>query len=275
MHPSGEQFEIASGDQRACAVEVGGGLRTYTAAGRAVIDGYALDATCTSARGQVLVPWPNRIAEGSYEWDGVQRQLPITEPGTGAAIHGLVRWSNWRPLEHLRDRITLEHVLHPQPGYPFALRLQVEYSLSEDGLTVQTAAENVGAEACPFGLGHHPYLAASPTVDTLVVRVQAHEPGDLREARALGDLQLDTTYVRLDRHADGLARVFVDDTVVWMDGAFDYVQLFTGDPLPDVARRALAVEPMTCPPNAFRTGEGLLRLEPGERFVARWGIQPN
>jgi aldose 1-epimerase len=106
------------------------------------------------------------------------------------------------------------------------------------------------------------------------VRVPAHQPADLREARALGELQLDTTYVRLDRDADGLARVFVDDTVVWMDGAFDYVQLFTGDPLPDVARRALAVEPMTCRPNAFRTGEGLLRLEPGERFVARWGIQP-
>jgi aldose 1-epimerase len=50
--------------------------------------------------------------------------------------------------------------------------------------------------------------------------------------------------------------------------------VFTGDPLPDVARRSLAVEPMTCAPNAFRTGEGLLTLEPGASFTAEWGIEP-
>ena len=52
------------------------------------------------------------------------------------------------------------------------------------------------------------------------------------------------------------------------------MQLFTGDPLPDVARRSLAVEPMTCPPNAFRTGEDLIRLEPGASVTSAWGIVP-
>ena len=78
---------------------------------------------------------------------------------------------------------------------------------------------------------------------------------------------------------DGLARVTLREPrgtalVLWVDESYGYLQLFTGDPLPDVARRSLAVEPMTCPPNAFRSGEGLIRLEPGERFVGRWGIQP-
>jgi aldose 1-epimerase len=50
--------------------------------------------------------------------------------------------------------------------------------------------------------------------------------------------------------------------------------LFTGDPLPDVDRRSLAAEPMTCPPNAFRTGEALIRLEPGRSFTSAWGIAP-
>ena len=50
--------------------------------------------------------------------------------------------------------------------------------------------------------------------------------------------------------------------------------LFTGDPLPDVARRSLAVEPMTCPPDAFRSGEDLIRLEPGGSFTSTWGIRP-
>ncbi len=61
---------------------------------------------------------------------------------------------------------------------------------------------------------------------------------------------------------------------LWLDEAYGYLQLFTGDPLPDVDRRSLAVEPMTCPPNAFRTGESLIRLEPGGAFTGRWGIRP-
>ena len=59
-----------------------------------------------------------------------------------------------------------------------------------------------------------------------------------------------------------------------MDESYRYLQLFTGDPLPDVSRRSIAVEPMTCPPNAFRTGEDLIRLEPGATATSVWGIVP-
>jgi aldose 1-epimerase len=51
--------------------------------------------------------------------------------------------------------------------------------------------------------------------------------------------------------------------------------VFTGDPLPDIARRSVAVEPMTCPPNAFRTGEGVIVLEPGASATATWGLAPS
>ena len=151
-----------------------------------------------------------------------------------------------------------------------------------------TSAENLGERPLPFGLGHHPYLRGAPLVDDLVVAVPAAkrlvtdarslpvrwEPATLAEPRLLGDTVLDTTFCDLARDADGLARVRVGEDVVWLDESYPYVQLFTGDPLPDVARRSLAVEPMTCAPNAFRSGEGLIRLDPGERFVGRWGIQP-
>ena len=63
---SGEQIEIAHGEQRAVIVEVGGGLRTYTAAGDALLDGYGAEEMSSSGRGQVLIPWPNRIQDGSY-----------------------------------------------------------------------------------------------------------------------------------------------------------------------------------------------------------------
>jgi aldose 1-epimerase len=259
LPPSGEQHELAFEDQRAVVVEVGGGLRAYTAGGRDVLDGYGVDELCRSGRGQVLAPWPNRIAEGTYEFEGCRYQLPLTEPETRSAIHGLVRWSSWRAVERAPARVVLEHMLHPQPGYPFALRLSVEYALGAAGLAVRSTADNVGAAACPFGIGHHPYIAA-PTgrVDDLTL-----------DGEPIGSTVLDDT-----RTLEPPWRLRVGDVTVWADEAWRYVQLFTGDPLPDVARRALAVEPMTCPPNAFRTGEGLLRLGPGAKFEGSWGITP-
>lgn len=266
IHASGEQHEIAHGDQRACIVEVGGGLRTYTVGERPVLDGYAPSEMCRSARGQVLAPWPNRIEEGRYEFDGEELQLPLTEPAACNAIHGLVRFVPWRLVERDPDRVIVELLLHPQPGYPFTLLLRNEVRLGDGGLEVRTNAENVGERACPFGLGHHPYLTA-PTgrVDDVVFQLPGREP------QRVGEAKLDDTFTDLPRDDDGITRVRVDDTTVWMDDAFRYVQLFTGD-LPEVGRRSLAVEPMTCPRNAFRTGEALIRLEPGERFEARWGI---
>jgi aldose 1-epimerase len=255
--PSGEQHELAFGDQRAVVVEVGGGLRSYSAGGRELLDGYAVDEMCRSARGQVLLPWPNRIAEGRYEFDGQAYQLPLTEPERGTAIHGLVRWASWRVAERDDDRVVMEHLLHPQPGYPFTLEVRVEYRLDGDGLTVRTTTENAGTTACPFGAGHHPYFAASTgLVDDMVL-----------EGEPVGAAVLDET-----RPIEAPWRLRVDDVTVWADEKWPYVQLFTGDPLPDVARRSLAVEPMTCPANAFRTGESLIRLEPGDVFDATWGI---
>jgi aldose 1-epimerase len=252
--PSGEQFELRSGDGRAVVVEVGGGLRTYDD----VLDGYSLDAMCSSARGQVLMPWPNRIVDGRYAFGGTTYQLALTEPETRTAIHGLVRWTSWRAVERQIDGVVMEHLLHPQPGYPFTLLLRVEYRLDEAGLTVYTRAENVGRDACPFGAGHHPYIAA-PTgrVDDLVL-----------DGEPIGPRRLDDTVKR-----GAPWRLQVGDLTVWADASWPYVQLYTGDDRPDVARRSLAVEPMTCAPNAFNTGEGLIRLEPGDVFEGSWGIE--
>jgi aldose 1-epimerase len=286
--PSGAQHELAFGDRQACVVEVGGGLRTYSVGDRQVLDGYAADAMCSSGRGQVLAPWPNRLEDGAYSFDDHSLELPINETSTRTSIHGLVRWANWTLAGRADDRVALEHVLHPSPGYPFTLALRVEYVLASNGLTVTTRAENVGDAPLPFGLGHHPYLCGTPLVDDLVVAVPAasrlvtderslpvgRDPAPLREPQLLAGTVLDTTFCELDRDADGIARVRAGADVVWFDAKFGYVQLFTGDPLPDVARRSLAVEPLTCPPNAFRTGEALIRLEPGGRFEARWGIEP-
>jgi aldose 1-epimerase len=172
--PSGEQLEIGSGDQRAVVVEFGGGLRSYAVRDVDVLDGYGADEMCSSGRGQVLMPWPNRIEDGSYELDGRRQQLALTEPENGNAIHGLVRWVGWSVAERDADRVAVEHVLHPQPGYPFTLALRIEYALSDDGLAVRTTATNVGTGACPFGSGAHPYLTlGTEPIDAVVLQVPA------------------------------------------------------------------------------------------------------
>jgi aldose 1-epimerase len=297
--PSGEQIEISHGDQRAVVVEVGGGLREYSAAGRPVLDGYAVDEMSASGRGQVLIPWPNRIQDGSYEFDGRRHQLPIDDVPEQDAIHGLVRWAAWRVGEREADRVVVEHSLHPRPGYPFSLELAIEYRLSTEGLRVRATATNVGPGACPYGAGQHPYVTlGTPTVDRLTLRAPARtvlrsdERGipidrspvegtdcDFRRPRQIGSTRLDHAFTDLERDDDGLARVKMSDDeggsglAVWVDASYGYLMLFTGDPLPDVARRSLAIEPMTCPPNAFRTGEALVTLEPGGSFTSSWGIE--
>jgi aldose 1-epimerase len=294
------EHEIAWEDQRAVVVETGGGLRVYSAGGHDLLDGYGPGEPASSGRGQVLIPWPNRLADGRYEFDGQSHQLPLTEPERGNAIHGLVRSARWTAAERSADCVVMEHALRPQPGYPFSLELRIEYRLSEEGLHVETSATNVGADPCPYGAGAHPYVTVgTPSVDPAVLQVPARtvlrsddrglQTGsspvegtehDFRRPRPIGETVLDHAFTDLDRDEDGLARVRLEDPktarglTVWVDGSYRYLMLFTGDPLPDVSRRSLAVEPMTCPPNAFRTGESLIRLEPGESTTGIWGIAP-
>ena len=298
--PSGDQFEIAFSDQRVAVVEVGGGLRTYSVGDLELIDGYGPDEMCPSGRGQVLMPWPNRLAGGSYAVGDRNLQLPINEPGTGSAIHGLVRWAVWSLAEREPHRVVVRHGLHPQPGYPFALAISIEYVLSADGLRVSTTATNVGADPCPFGAGAHPYLRpGSLMVDLATLHLPAQSvlhvdadgipvcaapvegtEFDFRRPRALGETRLDHCFTDLEPGDDGLTRVTFASpangtgVMLWVDEAYPYLMLYTGDDRPDVSRRSMAIEPMTCPPQAFRTGKGVVRLEPGDSFRGTWGLAP-
>jgi galactose mutarotase-like enzyme len=293
------ELEIAHRGQRVAVVLLGGGLRSYEVAGRELLDGFPSGGEPTRGRGQVLAPWPNRIKDGSYEFDGRQLQLELTEPEHGNAIHGLVRGETWSVAAAAPDRVRLNYPLEPQPGYPFSLALGIDYGLSDNGLTVTTTARNVGTEPCPYGCGQHPYLSLGRKIDTLQLQVPAQvvvsadergvptgtEPVegseyDFRAGRTIGGTVLDNAFTGLERDADGRACVRLDDPssgaglTVWVDETLPYLMVFSGDPYPDLARRSLAVEPMTCPPNAFRTGESVIRLEPGQETSSTWGIEP-
>lgn len=295
--PTGEQVQIRHGDQEAWTVAVAAGLRSYVVGGRELLDGFPVDERPTGARGQSLVPWPNRIAGARYEFDGVEEQLPVTENATGNAIHGLGRWAIWSPVEREASSVTWQLLLPPQPGWPTSLLCRVTYALGSEGLSVTRTATNLGAAPCPYGTGTHPYLRAAGRVDTMTLRAPAatwyetddsgipltahpvagDDDHDWREAKVIGDRLVDHCYGDLQRDGDGRWRVVVEDdghvVTLWGDRTYGWVQLYSGDTLPEHQRRlGLAIEPMTCPPNAFNTGEGVVRLEPGETHTAVWGL---
>jgi aldose 1-epimerase len=297
--PSGEQFEIVCGSQRATVVEVGGGIRELYMGERAVLEPYPLEAICDGGHGAPLIPWPNRLADGRYSFDGADFQLELSEPARHNAIHGLTRWRNWRAREHESDRVVMGHRLHPSPGYPFALDLSIVYELSEGGLSVCTTATNLGEKPCPYGTGQHPYLSpGTGPIDACTLRLRAatrltveethmvpagSEPVagtelDFNHGTLLGAARVDAAFTDLERDPDGRAVVALTGAdggcvSLWLQAPYRFVQLYTGDQLAPARRRTgLAVEPMTCASNAFQSGEGLLRLAPGESVSATWGV---
>ncbi|MCW2599680.1 MAG: aldose 1-epimerase family protein [Frankiales bacterium] len=279
--------------------EVGGGLRSYRVGEVDVLDGFEVTAMCDGARGQALLPWPNRVADGRYSWQGTNHQLPLTEPDRHNAIHGLTRWANWELLELTASGVHLRHRLPTQPGWPFLLRCDLEYTLSGDGLSVRTTLTNVGSEPCPAAAGAHPYLSAGAgLLDTCTLQVPADtflptdERGipvsrrqvegtehDFREARLIGGLQLDEAYGDLHRDSKGhavvrLQRADGSTVELWAGVGYPYLEIFTGDTLtPERRRRGLAVEPMTAPPNALQTGQDLMVLDPQQSLTLQWGVR--
>jgi aldose 1-epimerase len=296
---TGAQYEISAGEYTAVVTELGAGLRELRHRGRPLLAGYQADELPPAAAGQLLAPWPNRVDGGSYTFDGTRYQLELSEPGAGNAIHGLTRWANWTPAERDRGFVLLRHDLYGRPGYPFCLHIEAEYRLdAKTGLSLQVTASNPGRRPAPYGTGSHPYLTAGtqfvdeceltlpaarwqPATDRGIPSGQAQDVGgtpfDFRSPRPVGDVRMDHALTGLDRDASGLAWVRLagpDGTVrLWADEGYRWLQVFTGDPLdPAHRRRALAVEPMTCPPNAFVTGTDLLVLAPGDSVRHSWGI---
>jgi aldose 1-epimerase len=294
MALTGRQFEISAGEHTATVVEVGGGLRRYAVAGRDVTFGYLEDELPPKGCGAVLVPWPNRLRRGRYHFEGVDYQVPVTEPTTGNANHGLGRWVRWVPVAHGTSSVTLALDIVPQAGWPFDVRVEVTYALHpEYGLTVTAVAHNTGSRRAPFGAGFHPYLAVPdgelsnvrltlPAAERIVAddaqipigkRAVSGTPYDLRGGPRLGDLRLDDGFTGLTKGRAVELRTSAGASRVWFDETFGYVQVYTPDV---VARRStgIAVEPMTCPADAFNSGTGLVVLDPGARWSGSWGIQP-
>ena len=300
---TGEQFPIEAGGYRAVVTEGGAVLRSLEYAGRPLVADFAEDEIPRGCRGQVLIPWPNRIRDGAYTFDGTDHQLALTEPARRNASHGLVRWSPWNLEEHTDHSVVLTHRLMAQNGYPWTLDLHVVYDVSADGLTVSMAATNLSPHRAPYALGAHPYLRVGDDgIDGLELTLPAatrlladdrllpagREPVegtryDFRVARPVRDTVFDHAYTDLTRDPAGGVTVSVRDpasgrgVALWADHHVAWLQVFSQDDGSPTARQAIAVEPMTAPPDAFNSGEDLHVLAPagedGDTLSVAWGLR--
>ncbi|CAA9334878.1 MAG: Aldose 1-epimerase [uncultured Friedmanniella sp.] len=296
-YPTGEQYEIVSGEHRAVVTEVGATLRSYTVSGRHVVRGFEADEVVQKGRGQQLLPWPNRIRDGLYTFQGTEYQLDITEPKRYTALHGLARHVPWTLVEQTADSVTQTVRVYPQPGWPGILEATITHQVSDRGLQVNVRATNIGDVDFPFGYAAHPYLTVGETtVDDVSITVPAAAylevdddrllpirvapvegtENDLRAGEPLGTTVLDTAFTDLTRGEDGRWRVRLSrgdrQAELWGDATMTWIQVFTGEEYRDLS---LAIEPMTCGPDAFNEGpthDGVIVLAPGKSYTGRWGL---
>ena len=296
--PSGDQYEIAAAGYAAVVTESGGALRSLTYHGRDLVDGFGPDEISTGCRGQLLMPWPNRIRDGRYSFGGAEHQLGLTDPGHGNASHGLARWASWTLEEHTGTSVSLVYRVAAQSGYPWSLDLHVRYDLSANGLVVTQTATNLADSPAPYASGAHPYLRVGDGIEDLELTLPARtrvlvddrllptgtepvsDPYDFTSPRRIGDLRLDTAFGSLDHH-DGRVSVELRDPAsghgveLWADEHHHWLQVFT--PPSDGPRPGIAVEPMTAPADAFNSGTDLVTLSPagtaGDELSVSWGIQ--
>ncbi|MFE7846715.1 aldose 1-epimerase family protein [Microbacterium sp. NPDC057407] len=304
---SGTQHALRAGDYEAVIASIGATLRSLTYRGRDLVVPFDADEVRPSFRGATLAPWPNRVVDGVYTFGGVERQLALSEPTRSHAIHGLAAWLDFEAVDKGSDHVTLTAVIQPQTAYPWRVVVTTTFALGPDGLTQTVTARNESSEPAPWGTGPHPYLVAGeglvddwtlelPAEQVLTVTpdrlvpvaleaVDASDPErfDFRAARAIGAVEIDHAYTGLTRDADGIATVRVTDAdgtgvrMSW-DAACPWVQVHTADkPDPALSRLGLAVEPMTCAPDAFNDADydydtGLIVLGAGAESAASWRI---
>lgn len=298
---SGDQYSICHGRYSAEVSSVGATLRALRLDDRDLVLPFEASQLRPHYRGATLAPWPNRVVDGRYSFAGSEYQLALSEPKRGHALHGLVAWQQFDALGVADDEVVLGTRLEAQQGYPFPLSIAVRFRLTTQGLTWTVTATNLGDKPAPYGTAPHPYLVAGAgrvddwalelsaarvlhvTPERLVpTELRAVDAGDaafdFRSGRRIGATEIDHAYTGLawtDRTATAVVRDVsgAGAGISWQEDC-PWVQVHTGDlpERPAESRRGLAVEPMTCPPDAFNSGTDLVVLEPGGRHSVEWRL---
>ncbi|MDK4286425.1 aldose epimerase [Corynebacterium pseudodiphtheriticum] len=300
--------QISAGNYTATIDPHGAGLAALLYDGKPLVAGYQHARPFTA--GALLAPWPNRTGDGIFSHHGSIHRLACNEPDRNNALHGFAAETNWHVTEHSRSAVTLQWQGPARTDWPWPLHYSITWALADDGLsaelTVTNTSTNTGTETAhpstassPFGLGWHPYLSAlGAPLDECTLSMPAAtnlplDPDRLLPAgpeipateivgkhQHMEEIELDHCF-RMEapqtssdhaahqielRNADG------HGTILWADEHFGWCQVYTSPESAPSIGRAVAVEPMTCPPNALRSGESLLQLASASATTFRFGI---
>ena len=267
--------------------EYGGMINAWTFGNEELCDTYTTadelrEHWDKSYKGMQLWPYPNRIDKGRYIFGGNEYQFDLNFVYEDHSIHGFMGKLPMKLISHeitnAEAKITLQVDYHGEfKGYPFSAAISVSYSLSNaNELTITSKIENKGQVEMPFGHGWHFYFKAGLPIDELVLQMKgsqkilldeyniptgkfAHDTSYVSGA-SLAQLALDTCYV-LQEEVTILSNPKSRLQIKLMQEVEDYpyLQLFTPED-----RKSIAIEPMSCEPNAFNSGRGLTILKPGE-----------
>lgn len=301
------EIALAYGQQRARVSPWGAALRRYylledDGHETDIVWGYAGSVHKKGGQGDVLIPFPGRVAEGRYSFNGQPQQLERNDKEGPNAIHGFVRTLPWNTQQvdtnSVFFEVSLDAATYGPRGYPFSLAIRVGYRLDAQGLACSFAVHNVGREAAPVGVGFHPYFTVGTAlVDEVAAKIPASgylefnerlaptgkvldvkgTEWDFRHPRRVGNRRFNHCYIGLERDADGTATASLHHEGsgrridIVMDRSFSAIVVYTGDAIAEAPRRALAIEPMTCATDAFNHPEwGLKQLLPDETFTGRY-----
>lgn len=283
---SNSTYSLTNGDATAVINLVGSALVGLRFGNHVVIP--ETDLGPKTYAGALLTPWPNRISKGRYQFEGSEYQLD-TRDGLGNALHGLVDDATAEIVETANGFLKLATRVEGDPGYPASLLVETSFELTQSELVVSYFVTNTGTGNAPVGIGTHPYFPFSETTtveinaevafvhgaDMLpIANIPASDIGLGKGIRAMAqDLSLDTQFTRT---ANPVATLVSDGQAldIWSENA-DWLMVYTTNKFPWASGEgnAIAIEPQTCPADAFNTGEDLRVLAPGESTFMRFGLR--
>ena len=247
--------------------------------------------------GEILAPWPNRIADGKYSHNGNDFQLNVNEKVRNNALHGLVFDKYWKVSSKSENRISLQITIDDSEQYPGILELEMTYQIDNQGLSSTLTATNQGEIELPYGASTHPYLMVPgvESVDDYILQIGASQVYLTDEARLLPIKIVDVADASLDfRQPAKIGSNFIDHAfkldptfessvsikddsgegvLMSFNDATKWVQIHTADRNGAAdGRKSLAIEPMTCPPDSFNSGIDLVLLKPKQSHSLSWRI---
>ncbi|GHT80733.1 aldose 1-epimerase [Actinomycetota bacterium] len=289
----------SQGRQHKASIGVlGAALREYDVDGKDIVVKFSHDGQYPdSFAGVVLFPWPNRLEDGEYTWEGETFTAPINEPAKNTNLHSNSQYYYFEVVHQEANTATFGLRLPGVKYYKFDIYVETTYTLTDRGLEISTDVQNLGDKKAPFALGFHPWFSTRNDRAVSKLRVDAksvvevderalptavapvYGKFDLLKSTQLNDSAIDHAFtdVVLDGNSESSVELVGADghkTTVLADKNYTSWQICTRSAADgDKIQETVAIEPMTAYANAFKTGKDLTILEPDQTFSSEWRIE--